>query len=259
VKLNLGYPKSPPPYGALPQLVYSGQYYRPVNGDGFNESLQDPVSVAIYRHFLIVAEAQGNAVSVLTVDLQSPDRLLFVTDIKPTAGIQLTGNMAVPANGYVWLSYIKLPSEYGVASIILPEALRVSPAPSAVQDMRQQCVNISFLQNLIFNKTVYDDYVSNLLSVAKFNWRDSAVQGYIDPQTFNYSGIQFNFYAWNQTVMLGRMLACKPPPAPTLPPFLSANENGWNTPGGQQKAVTGSAYSLKGLSSILLATLVIWS
>ncbi|CAJ1364059.1 unnamed protein product [Effrenium voratum] len=130
VKLRLGYrndPTLPQNYGEMPTLMWGGHYWRDPTGAEYNESLNDPVGVSIYRHFIFVCEAEGNAITVLTTDYMQHDQMMYVTELYPAPGVQLTGSFSTTEQGYLWFAYINRPSTHGLASIYLPEPLVESP------------------------------------------------------------------------------------------------------------------------------------
>lgn len=249
VKLLLGYRKDPSlamNRGERPTLMWGGEYYKDLNGVNYNMSLYDPVGVSIYRHFIFVCEAEGNAITVLTTNYVQHDELLFVTELYPLTNpfnpkMQLTGSFSATEQGYLWFAYIERPSTHGLGSIILPEPLVQSPPASWIEEFRAQCTNATIYNMFIMaNASLYDEHVIYVLSAARINWRFPYLPGYLSKDSFNLT-LMFDLMLWNETVLEGNMFYCLPPPPETTPPMLSANEDGWNTPGGGGVLLTGSS------------------
>merc|ERR1712023_377040 len=101
VKLNLGYPLMPcemdieGQVGPIlydedkqawmcrrydkPRLYYSAEYGREKEVFNKPEGLTDPTAVSLYKHYIVVAEVAGNAITLLRVDHQPPFGLKLVS------------------------------------------------------------------------------------------------------------------------------------------------------------------------------------
>jgi len=242
VKLILGYRTDPLiDTKQKPTLMYDSEYYRHPNGVRYEEGLQEPIGVSVYRHYIFVAEATGNAFTCLTPDYVDHSVLMFVTVLRPARGIQISGSFAATHMGYLWFTYTQLPSSYGVGSLYLPEPLVQSPEPAWIDDFRTECTNQTIYHFfLMSNDTLYNEHVQYVLSAARINWRFPWLPDYLDPQSFNLT-TAFDLWLWNETVLAGQMEFCQPPPPATTPPMLSANEEGWNTAGASVKAARAHA------------------
>jgi len=255
VKLDLGYPgvwtptlgeglqrpnvPLPGPLDA-PQLSYGGQYGPVSAGARYNETLGEPVGVALYRHFLFVADAVSNAIAVLMVDHTRTNSFRFVTRLQPAPGVRFLGSLAVSPLGYLWLSYVDLPDDYNVGSFYLPEELRYSPEPSLLGDLLGACVDGDWYSaELLDNRSLYMEHLGVALDAAGVNWRFPGRPEYFDIMSFNLS-TGFNFDAFNQTVLGGTMQLCLPPPPPQSPEMMSGNEDGWNMQSIQGAAQAGA-------------------
>lgn len=247
VKLLLGYrrdPSHPAHQGEKPTLMWGGQYAPSISGAYYNESLYEPVGVSIYRHFIFVCEAEGNAITVLTTNYVEHSQMLYVTELYPAPNVQLTGSFSTTDQGYLWFAYINRPSTHGLASIYLPEPLVQSPPASWIDDFRSQCTNATIYNLYIMaNSTIYDEHVLYVLNAARINWRFPYLPRYLSKDAFNLT-LMFDLILWNETVLQGNMFYCLPPPPETTPPMLSANEDGWNTPGGGGVQLTSSSTGL---------------
>ncbi|CAE8604430.1 unnamed protein product [Polarella glacialis] len=151
-----------------PMLAYSGMYFREATGAGFNESLSEPTSVSNYRHWIFVAEAAGNRITVLTVNYEDHNEILFVTHLNPARGIQLVGSHSATMNGFVWATYTELPTTYMVGSFYLPEPLRVAPAPSLIEDFRMLCTNDTFYHDHILPNETPEPLASGTMAACTF-------------------------------------------------------------------------------------------
>jgi hypothetical protein len=259
VKLNLGYPLIPCEYdvdyqvGPLgwddeeklwlcrrfdkPRLYYSAEYGRDPDVYNRPRGLTDPTAVEIYKHYIVVAEVGGNAITVLRVDHQPPYGLKLVTYFKPMQGVSLQGGMAVSPFGYVWYNYIGPDMQFYFSSMFLPEILRESKAPSRFQDFLETCVNISWYQDLIENVNNYVDHMGFVLNVSVINWIFPDLPGYVDIFMFNNSGT-FDINLLNAMVYNYTMIMCDPPTTPTPPPFFGGNQDGWVIDGKSQSEFT---------------------
>lgn len=254
VKLLLGYrrdPSQPQNKGEKPTLMWGGEYYRDIAGAQYNQSLYDPVGVSIYRHWIFVSEAEGNAITVLTTNYMQHDELLYITELYPAPGVQLTGSFSTTEQGYLWFAYINRPFTHGLASIYLPEPLVRSPPASWIEEFRAQCTNATVYNLFIMaNSTIYDEHVLQVLNAARINWRFPYLPGYLSKDAFNLT-LMFDLMLWNETVLEGNMFYCLPPPPETTPPMLSANEGGWNTPGGGGVTLLGASQRMCSLHVVL--------
>lgn len=244
VKLNLGYTQDPllvPP--DKPSLLWSGEYHEDVTGAMYSQSLMDPCGVSVFRNYILVAEAAGNAITVLTVDYIEHDKLIFVTQLTAATEYQLSGSLAASPHGYVWFTYVHLPATHSVGSLFLPEALRESAKAEWIEDFRAECTNQTIYNTfLMSNSTMYREHVQYVLNAARINWRFPNMPNFIHYNSFNLSDIGlFDLLAWNDTVLNGEMFFCQPPPPPTTPPMLSATEDGWNSPGAAGSAATANS------------------
>jgi len=196
--------------------------------------LEDPTAVVVYRHYIIVAEAQGNTVTVLQVDHQNPDRIFFVTHFEAAPGVSLQGRMCVSEYGFVWYDYIGTDLAYYFASFFLPEALRLGIKPSRLEDYLENCVNESFYhEELRDNTTLYIEYLGFILNASRINWLFDDLPDYVDIFSFNTS-TGFDLALLDQLVFNGTMTSCSAPPPPTSPPLLSGNQEGWAMEGASQ-------------------------
>jgi len=225
VKLNLGH------NATGPMLTYGGQYGTQAMGAKYNETLNQPVGVAVFRHYILVAEARGNAITVLTMDYQDSSSFIFVTHLKPAYAVQLIGSLAVTPDAFLWYTHTDLPQDYGIASIYLPEALRESVRPAPIDDVIFECVNHSWYHfDMRFNETTYIDLVTYRLNASGINWLFPDRPGYVDIMVFNLTW-NFDLDAWNKTVYHGEMVFCEPPPPSTTPGMLSGDKDGWKMAG----------------------------
>lgn len=209
-----------------------------------NETISQPVGVTLYRHYILVAEALGNVISVLTPHHEDFDRLIFVTHLAPALGVQLTGYVTASAQGYVWYTYLQLPAEYNIGSIYLTEALRESVRLSPLETFLGTCVNDTWYhQVLVPNKTMFIPYVGAILTGAGVNWMHPDSPAYVDIMSYNISargtGPLFDLDAFNQTVFKGQIQICLPPPPSTTPAMASGNQAGWD--GARTAGATRSA------------------
>jgi len=263
VKLRLAYRTAPSHSsyrGEMPSLIWGGEYFRDVTGMNFNESLLDPVGISIYRHFIFVCEAEGNAITILTTNYVAHEELIYVTELYPPPSIQLTGSFSTTEQGYLWFAYVRRPSTNGLGSIYLPEPIVESPPASWIEEFRTQCTNATIYNTVIMaNSTLYDEHVLYVLNAARINWRFPYRPNYLSKDSFNLS-VMFDLVLWNETVLEGQMEYCLPPPPATTPPMLSANEDGWNTPGGGNILLTGASgrqVTCWSVMTIVIGTLLI--
>lgn len=239
VKLNLGYELR---YGREElALMYSCEYGKMVGSVRHNETLREPTDLILYRHYIIVAEAVGNALSVLTVHPSDFNKLVFVTKVYPAKGNQLMGQFSISPLGHVWYTYIKKPSQYAFGSFFLEEALRESTPGGPMDEIVAKCVNDTWYHlHLRFNEDLYFQHMGYLLNATRQNWVYPDYPDYVDITRFNLS-FRFDLDALNATVFMGRMHLCVPPPPSTTPPMLSGNADGWvggdgrNFPGGSPR------------------------
>lgn len=240
VKLNLGHPLVPCRGSSLlepaercrfyssVQLGYSGEYGGTADVLGTPQGLDDPVQVAVYRHYVFVVEARSSVVTVLQVDHESPDRFIFVTHFAPQRGKYLQGHMAISSYGYVWYDYMDSDLSYYLASFFLPEELRLSKKPDILEDYLQTCVNETWYEDLRFNSSLYMDHMGFILNASEINWVFPDEPDYLDIFSFNGSD-GFDFQLLDRTVFNYTMETCRPPPPPTAIPILSGNDEGWAT------------------------------
>eukprot|EP00930_Biecheleria_cincta_P040853 TRINITY_DN27975_c0_g2_i1.p1 TRINITY_DN27975_c0_g2~~TRINITY_DN27975_c0_g2_i1.p1 ORF type:complete len:616 (-),score=56.76 TRINITY_DN27975_c0_g2_i1:8-1855(-) len=259
VKLNLGYRRDPRAHPAENvTLIYSGEYFEELNGINYNRSLHEPIGVATFRHYIFVGEALGNVISLLTVDHVHHDKIIFVTHLYPARGYQLTGIFSTTSEGYLWFTYKKLPGLHGIGSIYLPEPIIRSRSPRWIDEFRLQCTNQTIYHfELMLNKTYYDEFVTYAMDAAGINWRFPLMPGYMSKDSFNMTPL-FDLYLWNNTVLAGTMEFCQPPPPPTTPPMLSANEEGWNTPGSGGTVATAGSKRVSVQACITLLVSFLW-
>jgi hypothetical protein len=259
VKLNLGYPLLPCVNGASdqtgpllwddqentwmcrrfdkPRLSWGTSYGRGVTELGRPNGLTDPAAVGLYRHYIVVSEVRGNAITVLTLNHQPPYNLLLVTYFRPVRGIFLQGGMAVSDWGYIWYNYIGQDQKFYVSSIIIPEPLRESVEPDRLTDFEQTCVNQTWHDQLVKDVPAYIQYVGFALNATLINciWPD--LPNFTDIFSFNDSGT-FNLTLFNQLVFNWTMISCAPTTTPTSPPFLSGDSSGWVINGQTQAEFT---------------------
>jgi hypothetical protein len=234
-----------------PRLEWGGEYSGRGPDDPYNQALNQPVGVTLFRHFLLVGEATGNCITVLAVNHQQTDRFIFITRLFPVPGVQLTGMIsssdddcsnpeAATRNhcGYVWYTYVELPSRYMVGSIYLNEVFIESPEPTRLGDFLTSCVNDSWYNTeMRFNHTLYYDTLGFVMNATRTNWLFPGQPGYVNILEFNLS-YSFHLELWNSSVFGGTMAICQPPPPPTQPPMLSGGTQGWNMEG-MANAATG--------------------
>jgi len=181
---------------------YSSKTARP------NETLVEPVGVAIFRHYLFVAEAQGNTIKVVTLDYHHTNTFKFVTMFTPTAGVQLTGSVAASPKGYVWYTYQDSWTDWELASYFLEEPLREGKKRELWKDFVLECVNEAQYHTMVRensdNFTTHVDYICNLAFV---NCRYPDEVDYIDPYSFNSSNL-FDLDLLNSTIFGGRLTLC---------------------------------------------------
>jgi hypothetical protein len=259
VKLNLGYPLMPCEWEATyqvgplqynnedqvwmcrrydkPRLSWSKEYGR--GDDVFNRprGLTDPTAVAIYKHYIIVAEVGGNALTLLSIDHQPPHDFKFVTYFKPSKGITLQGCMSMSPFGYIWYNYVGADGKFYFTSMFLPESLRESQAPSRLEDFIDTCVNTSWYDMLIPEPERFIDHMSFILNASVINWLFPDRPDYVDIYSFNKSG-NFNIELLNKLVFNFTMKLCEPLPTPTPPPFFGGNSEGWVIDGKSQSEFT---------------------
>lgn len=255
VKLNLGYPTWEDAFASKRlSLMFGGSYGGKSSGLGYGEALQDPVGVCKYRHYIFVAEGLGNVITVLKVHQSRFNEILLVTRLSPVQGIQLTGYISVTPAGYLWYTYLKLPLNFGVASIFLDEALRESPPHKAIDDIINECQNETWYQeDLLTNHSLYFEWLGYLYNTSRINWLWPTLPGYADIQVYNLT-IFFDIPALNKTIFDGRMTICRPPVVSTTPAMLSADKDGW---AGQGDGVArGSAQGRQAAAATLCLALV---
>jgi hypothetical protein len=259
VKLNLGYPLLPCENDAdgqvgpllynetqqqwmcrrydKPRLSWSAEYGREASVFQRPEGLTDPTAVAIYKHYIVVAEAAGNAVTLLRVDHQPPYGLHLVTYFKPVQGVSMQGAMVASTFGYIWYTYMEADGKNYFSSMYLPEILRESLPPNRFQDFLTTCVNRSWYQDLIDNPPLYIEHMGFILNASVINWLLPDEPEYLDIQYFNKSGT-FDLEELNRIVYNNSMVTCDPPTTPTPPPFFGGNEEGWVIDGQSQSEFT---------------------
>jgi hypothetical protein len=254
VKLNLGYPLLPcenendviDQTGPLewneeeeiwycrrydqPRLSWGAEYGRAPDELGRPRGLTDPVNVGIYRHYVVVSEAEGNAITLLTVNHHPPYGLEFVSYFKPQPGISIQGGMAVSHWGYIWYNYLAEDSVNYFGSMFLPESLRESPAPNRFDDYLATCVNTSWYNNLVLFPWLYLQEVGFILNASRINWvfpdRPDFFDIYVFNRTDHFSLDLLDTIVFNETGHTS-MTFCAPPTTPTPPPFLGGNDAGW--------------------------------
>lgn len=259
VKLNLGYPLMPCELDIVgqtapliwdpedkrwmcrrydkPRLTWSSEYGRATDELNRPTGLTDPVSVGVYRHYVAVCEGEGNAITLLRVDHQPPYALKLVTYFKPQRGISLQGGMAVSDFGYIWYNYIGEDMVNYFSSMVFPESLRESPAPNRLEDYAATCINESWYDNLVYDRTAYLREIGFILNASRINWIFSDRPDFFSIESFNLSNRfdldLLNDLVFNQTAQ-APMTFCTPPTTPTPPPFLSGNDDGWVIDGQNQ-------------------------
>jgi hypothetical protein len=231
-------------YGVLrPRLEWGGAYSGRGPEHPFNETLNQPVSIALFRHYLLVGEATGNCITMLMVNHHHTDSFIFVTRLFPIQGVQLTGTIAASAMGYVWYTYVELPARYAVGSFYLAEPLRESKEPTRFEDFLAECVNESeYNTEWRYNHTHFYDKVGFVMNATRTNWLFPEEPGYVNVLEFNLT-YSFHFDLWNRTVYAPfgvTMAFCQAPPPPTEPPMMSGGEGGWAIDG-MSRAATGGA------------------
>jgi len=227
-----------------PRLTFSAEYGREPDVYQRPRGLTDPTAVGIYKHYIVVAEASGNAITLLRVDHQPPYGLLFVTYFKPVQGVSMQGGMSVSPFGYIWYNYIGQDMKFYLSSMYLPESLRESVPPSRFQDFLAICVNVSWYQDLIGNPKLYIDHLSYILNASVINWVFPDEPDYLDIMSFNKSG-NFDIDELNRIVYNNTMIMCDPPTTPTPPPFFGGNEEGWVIDGKSQSEFTKRSGALR--------------
>ncbi|CAK0827430.1 unnamed protein product [Prorocentrum cordatum] len=189
------------PYPApdsYPRLVYSGEYSV---GAHDNESLWEPMGVALFRHYIFVAEAQGNTIKVFTLHYSDTRAFKLVTVLYPAQGIQLTGTIAVSPiryydngqsasrlGGYLWYTYHRDWTDWEMGSFFLEEALRLSTKPEEYKDFVDQCVDASTYHAMLQQGVPHFlAEVDRLCNIAHVNCRYPSSPDYVDPQLFNWT------------------------------------------------------------------------
>lgn len=259
VKLNLGYPLMPCEFDVpsqtqplvydageakwmcrrydKPRLAYSAEYGQSPDVFDRPKGLTDPTAVAIYRHFIVVAEVGGNAITLLRVDHQPPYGLKYVTYFKPVQGVYMQGGMAMSPFGYVWFNYIGADMKNTFSSMFLPEILVECIAPNRFTEFLEACVNRTWYQDLLQDKQRYLDHVSFIMNASAINWIHKDRPNYTDIFIFNNSN-DFDIDLLNQMVYNFTMVECEEPTTPTPPPFFGGNEDGWVIEGKSQSEFT---------------------
>jgi hypothetical protein len=259
VKLNLGYPLVPCEAGApeqtgplvyndeekvmmcrrydRPTLSFSAQYGREPDELNRPRGLTDPVAVGIYRHYIAVCEVGGNAVTLLTLEHTPPFALKYVTYFKPVNGVSLRGSMAVSPFGYIWYNYIGNDNNFYFGSMLLPESLQHSKAPSRLADFLSDCVNKTWYDNLISNMDMYLNHTGFILNTTLINWRDPSQPDFLDVFSFNVSYDEGFTYQYDMALLKTKvfdpynstynMTMCVPPTTPAPQALMSGNAEGW--------------------------------
>jgi hypothetical protein len=250
VKLDLV--EAPVGWGeSAPRLEYGGEYSGRGVGMPFNQTLNQPVGVALFRHYIFVGEATGNAITVLMVNHTKTDKFVFVSRLRPLDGIQLTGNIATTPLGYVWYTYVELPAKFAVASLFLAEEFRESREPTRFHDFLTSCVNDTWYNgDLRWNHTLYYEHLGFIMNATETNWLKSEEPDFFNIMDFNLS-YSFRLDLLNSTIFEGTMVLCQPPPPPTQPPMLSGGTQGWNVEGMSDAQIAGARARCSPLGSSL--------
>lgn len=272
VKLNLGYPLMPceldMPFqvGPLqydeeeqiwlcrrydqPRLSWAAEYGKGVDEFNRPRGLTDPTAVAVYKHYIVVAEVAGNALTLLSIDHHPPYGFKFVTYFKPAQGVSLQGGMSMSPFGYIWYTYTGADAKFYFTSMFLPESLRESEAPNRFQDFLDVCVNISWYDNLILQPQRYIDHVSFILNASVINWISPDEPDFVDLQSFNKSGF-FDLQSLNRLVYNYTMQMCDPPPTSTPPPFFQNNDEDLDSQRQSGVVATGGTHRSSPATAVL--------
>jgi hypothetical protein len=237
-------------------FVWGGEYGNSPSVRGGQRGLTRPIGVGTYRHYIIVAEAGGNAITILMLDYTDTSKFIFVQHLQPVLGRWLTGKMSATSDGYIWYTLVQEPGIFSLASIFLDEALRESKPPSLIKDLKAKCVNETWYNNLRFNFSRMVPHMVNLFNVAGLNWRhenwrasgieEGDERAYVEWESFNVTSPapgNFNYELMNRTVYGGSMFFCAPPPRPTVPPMMGSGAGGAGdgVAGGPGGALRGAA------------------
>lgn len=261
VKLNLGYPELP--CADEPErlcrsetlaLGFAAEYGNSLDVWDTPDGLDDPAGVVVFRHYILVAQAHGNRITVLTVDHQPPYDLIFVTRLMPSSGMALLGSITASPYGYVWYNFIGdlMVSKFG--SSYLPEDLRYSLQPSRLEDFLSNCVNESwYMQVVRHDAALFVEHIGFALNASSINWHWPELPGYVDIWSLNGTAESgFDFDLLDQLVFGGAMEICLPPTAPPLPPINTGDDSGFLGVG-----QTGSASLDKSAPLVLLMGIVL--
>jgi len=183
---------------SYPRLVYSGEYSL---GSSDNESLWEPMGIALFRHYIFVAEAQGNTIKVFTLHYRDTNTFKLVTMLYPAQGIQLTGTLTVSPiryycppgdpcvrlGGHLWYTYHRGWTDWELGSFFLEEALRLSTKPEEYKDFVEQCVDASTYHALLQDWATFHAEVDRICNVMHVNCRYPSIPGYVDPEWFNWT------------------------------------------------------------------------
>jgi hypothetical protein len=264
VKLNLGYPlmpcdtlgNTPDQTNPLlydedeeqwmcrrmdkPRLSFSAEYGRSPDVYNRPKGLTDPTAVGIYRHFIVVAEVKGNAITLLRVDHLPPFGLVYVTYFKPVQGVYMQGGMSVSGFGYVWYNYIGTDMQNTFSSMYLPEILRESVPPNRFTEFLTECVNESEYQSVMEDPELYIERAALILNMSGINWEHPDRDNYTDLFVFNNSN-NFDLDLLDAMVFNHTMVRCAPPTTQTPPPFFGGNEEGWVIDGQSQSEFAARA------------------
>jgi len=237
LKLNLGYRDR---VTDNLELMYSGEYNEDTAATQGQRRLNDPLAVACFRHYVVVAEGAGNVVSMLMVNYTSMNELQYVTYFTPAQGLQLKGSLTVSPMpyGYIWYTATEYSARNYIANFRIPENLRLSDHPDSFEDFVTGCMNATWYNEVMrYSDELYEDHVRWVLDGALIETRDESRDGYIDIYIFNTTA-GFDFALFNATVWASPMATrldvqrrslvfCGAPPEPTPPPMSSGDEDGW--------------------------------
>jgi len=188
--------------------------------------------VNVFRHYILVSEGVGNAVRLLKVHHSRFNEFIFVTQLLPVKGIQLTGHMSVSPMGYLWYTFQKLPSSFGVASVFLAEPLRESPPRRTIEDVTSDCQNDTWYnKDLLDNTTMYIAHIGYMLNASQTNWLFPDLPGFVDIFVFNKTRCIYSCFdleLLNETVLGGGLVLCNPTVPSTTPAMLSGDTGGWS-------------------------------
>mmetsp|Transcript_11921 Transcript_11921/g.27824 ORF Transcript_11921/g.27824 Transcript_11921/m.27824 type:complete len:690 (-) Transcript_11921:80-2149(-) len=273
LKLNLGYRDRE---STELELMYSGEYNEAIATRKGQRRLNEPMGVACFRHYIVVAEGAGNVVSVLMVNYTSMHEIEYVTYFTPVLGTQLSGSITItPAPyGYTWYTATEFGARTNIANFRIPRQIRLSDHPDVFEDFVTGCLNATWYNSILrYDDQLYEDHVRWVLDGALIENRISSREGYVNIYVFNTTA-GFDFSLFNETIWASPMAQrldvtrrsiefCGDPPEPTPPPMSSGDEDGWIIDGvpAAQTWLRAASCRCEQLPSVLLwwGILALWT